>query len=86
VKLVFFGTPEFALPTLQKLVRSGHEVVLVVTRPDKPVGRRQRVTPPPVALMARKLGLVVLQPRTLKGDEVAAKLKEADADAGVVVA
>jgi len=86
MKLVFFGTPVFSLPTLRRLVESGHQVVSVVTRPDKPVGRRQTMTPPPVAVTARKLGLAVLQPRSLKGDEILSTLEAAGADAGVVVA
>ncbi len=86
MKVVFFGTPEFALPTLRHLVGSGHEVVLVVTRPDKPVGRRRVVTPPPVAATAGKLGLPVLQPKSLKGDEVVSTLEATGAEAGVVVA
>jgi len=86
MKLVFFGTPTFALPTLRHLMHSRHELVLVVTRPDKPVGRRQIVTPPPVAATAAKLGLPVLQPKSLKGDDVASRLAETGADAGVVAA
>jgi len=86
MKVVFFGTPEFALPTLRRLVSSRHEVVLVVTRPDKPVGRRQEIKPPPVAVTAGKLGLPILQPKSLKGDQTVAALAATSADAGVVVA
>ncbi|HHQ47447.1 MAG TPA: methionyl-tRNA formyltransferase [Acidobacteria bacterium] len=86
MKLVFFGTPEFSLPTLTRLVAGGHEVAQVVPRPDKPVGRKQEVMPPPVAVTARKLGLPVLQPKSLRGDEVVAKLAATGAEAGVVVA
>lgn len=86
MRVVFFGTPDFALPTLRRLVSGRHEVVLVVTRPDKPVGRRQEITPPPVAVTARKLGLPVLQPKSLKADGVVSELAAAGADAGVVVA
>ena len=48
MKVVFFGTPDFAVPTLEALLESDHEVVLVVSRPDKPVGRKQVLTVPPV--------------------------------------
>ncbi len=86
MKVLFFGTPEFALPTLRKLASSRHEIVLVVSRPDRPVGRHRTLTAPPVVEMARKLGLPVVQPGTLKKPEVAARLEEAGADVGVVVA
>ncbi len=86
MKVVFFGTPDFALPTLRHLMASRHQVVLVVTRPDKPVGRRKEVTPPPVAVTAGKLGLPLLQPKSLKAEQVVSALAASGADAGVVVA
>ena len=49
MKLIFMGTPEFAVPSLQKLLEAGHEVLAVFTQPDRPVGRKQIVTPPPGA-------------------------------------
>jgi len=86
MKVVFFGTPHFALPTLRHLMASRHEVALVVTRPDRPVGRRHEVTPPPVAVTAGKLGLPLLQPKSLKAEQVVSALAATGADAGVVVA
>ena len=86
MKTVFFGTPEFALPTLDRLLDSGHEVVLVVTRPDKPTGRHQELTAPPVAVAARQRGLEVVQPKTLKKQWFVDQLAATGAEAGVVVA
>lgn len=86
MKVVFFGTPEFAVPTLDRLSSSAHEVVLVVSRPDKAVGRKQTITAPPVVTVALEMGLDVMQPPNLKGDEVAERLAESRADAAVVVA
>jgi len=60
-KIVFFGTPEFAAPTLQALVTEGYNVVLVVTQPDEPVGRKQILTPTPIKVEAKKLGLEVCE-------------------------
>jgi methionyl-tRNA formyltransferase len=86
MKVVFFGTPDFAVPTLEKLVASPHEVVLVVSRPDRPVGRHQVLTTPPVIEAARGLGIDYTQPRNLKSDEIDRTLRESGADAAVVVA
>jgi len=86
MKVVFFGTPDFAVPTLERLVESSHEVVLVVSRPDKSVGRHQVLTPPPVVTFALERGLEVIQPANLKGDEMAEALAGCGADAAVVVA
>ena len=74
VRIVFFGTPEFAVPTLEALVTAGYEIVAVVTQPDKPVGRGLKMEAPPVKIRAEELGLNVLQPLTLK---VAAGLQPA---------
>ncbi len=86
MKVVFFGTPEFAVPTLRRLADSAHEVALVVSRPDRPAGRKQVLTSPPVVELAKKLGLPVLQPKSLKGRGFADKLAATGADVGVVVA
>jgi len=86
MKVVFFGTPDFAVPTHERVLSSTHEVVLVVSRPDKAVGRRQIVTAPPVVTVARDRGLEVIQPANLKGEEVASTLAGCGADAAVVVA
>ncbi len=86
MKIVFFGTPDFAVPTLEKLVESRHEVTLVVSRPDRPVGRHQVLTPPPVVEVARAHQIECLQPKSLKSNEIDASLKERGVDAVVVVA
>jgi methionyl-tRNA formyltransferase len=86
MRIVFFATPDFAVPTLELLVASAHEVVLVVSRPDKPVGRHQVLTAPPVVEAARSLGLEVVQPKSLKGDDAAQALAASAADVAVVVA
>ncbi|MBI2669615.1 MAG: methionyl-tRNA formyltransferase [Candidatus Yanofskybacteria bacterium] len=66
VKIIFFGTSDFALPALEALKNEGYDIVAVVTAPDKPVGRKQILTPPPIKVAAQKLGLPVLQPKKLK--------------------
>jgi len=86
MKVVFFGTPEFAVPTLLRLISSDHDVVKVVSKPDKPVGRRQVLTPPPVVELARHHEIPVDQPKNLKGSQGERMLAETDADAAVVVA
>src|SRR4051812_27166375 len=68
MKLVFAGTPEFARPTLEHLVRAGHEVVLVVTQPDRPKGRGGELSAPPVKVAAAALGIPVTQPETIKNN------------------
>lgn len=86
MNVVFMGTPEFAVPCLERLVEDGHTVSLVVTQADKPKGRGQKLTPPPVKETALKLGLPVFQPTTLKSEEAQATLRGAKADLFVVVA
>lgn len=65
-KIVFMGTPDFAVPILQRLIESEYEVVLVVTQPDRPKGRKRKLTPPPVKVEAEKHGIPVYQPEKLK--------------------
>jgi methionyl-tRNA formyltransferase len=86
MKVVFFGTPEFALPTLEHLVASRHDVVRVVSKPDRPVGRRQITTSPPVVEAARRHRLEVWQPKGLKQEGASAELAALDVDVAVVVA
>ncbi len=86
MKVVFMGTPDFAVPCLERLLTEGHEVSLVVTRADQPKGRGHKMTPPPVKECALSHGLPVLQPTTLKDDEVYDRLKAESADVFVVVA
>lgn len=84
--LIFMGTPDFAVPSLERLIADGHRIVLVVTQPDKPVGRRQILTPPPVKACALSHGLPVYQPRSMKTDETFLELQKYPADAMIVVA
>ncbi len=66
MKIIFFGTPDFAVPILRKLANSNYEIVAVVTRPDKPAGRKQEPLPSPVKVLAKKLKLKVFQPKVLE--------------------
>ncbi len=86
MKVVYFGTPEFAVPSLRRLLDSRHEVALVVSKPDKPIGRHRVMTEPPVVTVARDAGLAVEQPAKLKGGDVERRLREVGADVAVVVA
>jgi methionyl-tRNA formyltransferase len=85
LRLVFMGTPEFAVPALEALA-ARHEVVCVLTRPPKPGGRGQRPRPSPVAARAEALGLPVRTPASLRGPEAAAELAALGAELAVVVA
>lgn len=80
------GTPDFAVPSLERLLADGHEVVLAVTQEDKPKGRHQTLTPPPVKECALAHGIDVFQPKTLRDDAAYQRLKAAGADVFVVVA
>ena len=86
LKVVFFGTPQFAVPTLDALLASSHAVVGVVTQPDKPRGRGQKETDAPVKARALQAGLRTLQPPTLKDPAALTDLAALDADIGVVAA
>lgn len=86
MKLLFMGTPDFAVPSLERVLADGHEVLLVVTQPDKPVGRKRVMTPPAVKVCAEAHGLPVYQPTSLRTPEAAEMLAQYRADAFVVVA
>ncbi len=87
MKLVFCGTPEFAVPTLEAVVAAGHEVALVVTQPDRAAGRGMEVQAPPVKTTALALRLDVVQPEKIKNDaEFRARLETIQPDAILVVA
>ena len=87
LRLVFCGTPEFAVPTLEALIAAGHEIPLVVTQPDRPVGRKQILTAPPVKQTALAHGLEVVQPEKIKNNlEFRARLEAITPDAVIVVA
>jgi methionyl-tRNA formyltransferase len=86
LRIVFMGTPDFAVPSLEALLTAGANVVAAVTGPDKPRGRGQSVVPTPVKTAAERHNLPVLQPEDLKAPEFAAQLRALDPDLAVVVA
>lgn len=86
MRVVFFGTPAFAVPTLERLFHSSHSVAGVVTQPDRPRGRGQQVTAGPVKTLADSLGLPVLQPDRLSRDAFEPDLLALHGDIGVVAA
>lgn len=86
MKLIFMGTPDFAVPSLERLLADGHTVSLVVTQPDKPVGRKQIMTPPAVKVCAESHGLTVYQPASMRTQEAYDRLAAENADAIIVVA
>jgi len=86
LRLIFMGTPDFAVPPLLALASAGLEIAAVYTRAAKPAGRGMELQPTPVEREAKKLGLPVLAPTTLKGGEAETELRAHNADAAVVVA
>jgi methionyl-tRNA formyltransferase len=86
LRLIFMGTPDFAVPTLLELVAHGHEIAAVYTRAAKPAGRGMKLQPTPVEQQARRLGIPVLTPSTLKTPEALEEFRAHSADAAVVVA
>lgn len=69
LRIIFMGTPDFALPSLEKLLSAGYEIAAVVTQPDRPKGRKKLLTPPPVKTFAQEHGLPVMQPEKLRARE-----------------
>ncbi len=86
MRVVFMGTPAFALPALEGLLAAGHDVALVVSQPDRPAGRGRQSASPPVAKRARQRGLALFQPASLKPPEAFARVRDARPEAIVVVA
>lgn len=86
LRIIYMGTPEFAVPALEKLVEAGWNVVGVITAPDKPQGRGQKLEGSPVKQAAERLGLHILQPTNLKNPEFQQELKDLKADLQIVVA
>jgi len=86
MRIIFMGSPEFAIPALKRLLESRHEIVAVVTSPDKPKGRGLKVESTPVKILADKKKIRTLQPKSLKDPEFIEKLKQINADLYVVVA
>jgi methionyl-tRNA formyltransferase len=85
MRIVFMGTPDFAVPALQKLIET-QQVVGVVTQPDRPAGRGRQPTPPPVKVAAKAAGIPVYQPKSLRSEEAAAPLREWQPEMIVVAA
>ena len=86
MRILFMGTPDFALESLKALCEAGYDVSAVITQPDKPKGRGHHLTPPPVKVYAQEKNIPVLQPLTLRGEEFAATLAEINPELIVVVA
>lgn len=86
MRIIYAGTPEFAVPALQGLIDAGHEIVMVLTQPDRPAGRGMQLKASPVKQLALQHGLRVFQPESLKPAEVQAELAAAQADVMIVAA
>jgi len=86
MKLIFAGTPEFAVPALAALIEAGHDIKLVLTQPDRPAGRGMKLKTSPVKALALQYGIPVFQPETLKDVAAQTHISVADADAMVVAA
>lgn len=84
--IVFFGTPEFAVPSLEALIGSSHRVAAVVSQPDRPKGRGQQLQPTPTKLVAQAAGIPVIQPTRIKDEAFLQQIRDLQADLGVVVA
>ena len=85
MRLVYLGTPRFAVPTLERIVEAGHQVTAVVTQPDRPAGRGQRLAPSPVKEAALRLGLPLFQPERVRRPEAVEFLRGQNAEAMVIV-
>lgn len=86
LKIVFMGTPDFAVPCLQKLIESPYDVSAVFTQPDKPQGRKMILTPPPVKVLAENSGIKVFQPEKMKDGRAFEIIREIEPDVIIVVA
>ncbi|MGD9891581.1 MAG: methionyl-tRNA formyltransferase, partial [Dehalococcoidia bacterium] len=73
-RIVFMGSPDFAVPSLEALIEAGHEIIGVVTQPDRQAGRGRKVVPPAVKIAAQRLQVPVLQPSSLRRTEAVAEL------------
>lgn len=86
MRVVFLGSPEFALPSLRAVIAAGHEIVGVFTQPDRPAGRGRALLPPPVKALALKHGLPVFQPKRISRPEHVESLRALQPDVGVIAA
>ncbi len=85
-KIIFMGTPDFSVPVLNRIIDEGYEVIAVVTQPDRPVGRKKVLTPPPVKVEAEKHGIPVYQPEKIRDEAELAKILELGPDLVVTAA
>ena len=85
-RIIFMGTPDFAVPTLESLIQGPDEIIAVVTQPDRPKGRSKKLVPPPIKLLAQKYGIDLYQPAGIKSPEFLTTLKSYDPDLIVVAA
>lgn len=86
MRMVFMGTPDFAVNSLERLIQDGHDIVGVFTQPDKPQGRKMKLTPPPVKQLALTHNIPVFQPNTFKNESQLSLLRELNPEVIVVVA
>jgi len=86
MKIVFIGTPQFALPTLEALIKSEHRIISVITQPSRPKGRGLKLTLPPVKVLAQEFGIPVFQPPKINDPQAVSYLKSLSPDLIVVVA
>lgn len=86
MKIIFAGTPEFAVPALAALIQAGHQIVMVLTQPDRPAGRGMKFKASPVKVLANEHQLPVFQPESLKSAEVQAQIAQVNADVMIVAA
>ncbi len=86
MNVVFMGTPDFSVPTLEKIYQAGHKISLVITQTDKPKGRGKKITFQPVKVKAEELGLEVYQPKNVNSEESIMRLREINPDVIVVIA
>ncbi len=86
MRVVFMGTPDFAVPSLKQLIESGHEVLAVYTQPDKPQGRKQVLTAPPVKTLALEHGIEVFQPSSLRDENEQERLRALEPEVIIVAA
>jgi methionyl-tRNA formyltransferase len=86
MKIIFAGTPEFAVPALAALIQAGHEIVMVLTQPDRPAGRGMKLRASPIKQLALQYQLTVYQPASLKSEEVQAEIAAVQCDVMIVAA
>ncbi len=86
IKIIFMGTPEFAIPAFNALIKNDYKIVAAITAPDAPIGRKQILTPPPIKVEAKKNNIPILQPKKIKEPQWMQKIKELNPDLIIVCA